>query len=280
MSQNQQAVLGYLPRNTFVHRLSGASKLISFLILSVITMTSYDTRFLLGVSVFALVIMYFAKIRWQDIRVVIYIVTTISLINLVMIYFFEPEYGVEIYHSRTVIWEGIGRYTLTWEQLFYEFNIFIKYFATIPFALIFMLTTNPSEFASSLNRIGVSYKISYAVSLTLRYIPDIQQAYLNIRQAQQARGIEMSEKASLINRIKHSAQIVLPLIFSSLERIEVISQAMTLRRFGKEKKRSWYAAKPFDRNDVMTILITLLITAIGIYCFIINNGRFYNPFRG
>ncbi|UUX33675.1 energy-coupling factor transporter transmembrane component T family protein [Fundicoccus culcitae] len=278
MSQQQQAVLGYLPRNTFVHRLSGASKLICFLILSVITMTSYDTRFLLGVSVFAVVLMYFAKIRWRDIRMVVYIVTAISLINLVMIYIFEPEYGVDIYQSRTVLWEGIGRYSLTWEQLFYELNIAIKYFATIPFALIFMLTTNPSEFASSLNRVGVSYRIAYAVSLTLRYIPDIQQSYLNIRQAQQARGIEMSEKASLVSRIKHSAQIIMPLIFSSLERIEVISQAMTLRRFGKEKKRSWYSAKPFDRNDVLAIMVTLAITAVGVYCFVINQGRFYNPF--
>lgn len=279
MSQNQQAVLGYLPRNTFIHRLSGASKLICFLILSVITMMSYDTRFLLGVSIFSAILLYFSQIRWRDIRGVVYIVTVFSLINLIMIYFFEPEYGVEIYQSRTVIWEGVGRYTLTLEQLFYELNIFIKYFATIPFALIFMLTTNPSEFASSLNRIGVSYRISYAVSLTLRYIPDIQQSYLNIRQAQQARGIEMSEKASLIDRIKSSAQIILPLIFSSLERIEVISQAMTLRRFGKGKKRSWYSAKAFHYNDILAILITLAITVVGIYCFVLNQGRFYNPFH-
>lgn len=142
-----------------------------------------------------------------------------------------------------------------------------------------MLTTNPSEFASSLNHIGVSYRISYAVSLTLRYIPDIQQSYLNIRQAQQARGIEMSEKASLIDRIKSSAQIILPLIFSSLERIEVISQAMTLRRFGKGKKRSWYSAKAFHYNDILAILITLAITVVGIYCFVLNQGRFYNPFH-
>lgn len=279
MSQNQQAVLGYLPRNTFIHRLSGASKLICFLILSVITMMSYDTRFLLGVSIFSAILLYFSQIRWRDIRGVVYIVTVFSLINLIMIYFFEPEYGVEIYQSRTVIWEGVGRYTLTLEQLFYELNIFIKYFATIPFALIFMLTTNPSEFASSLNHIGVSYRISYAVSLTLRYIPDIQQSYLNIRQAQQARGIEMSEKASLIDRIKSSAQIILPLIFSSLERIEVISQAMTLRRFGKGKKRSWYSAKAFHYNDILAILITLAITVVGIYCFVLNQGRFYNPFH-
>nr|WP_202968607.1 energy-coupling factor transporter transmembrane component T [Oceanobacillus picturae] len=37
----------------------------------------------------------------------------------------------------------------------------------------------------------------------------------------------------------------MPLIFSSLERIEVISNAMELRGFGKKKKRTWYHATAF-----------------------------------
>ena len=57
--------------------------------------------------------------------------------------------------------------------------------------LLFVCTTNPSEFASSLNKIGVKYSVSYAVALALRYIPDIQKDYHDISQAQQARGIEL-----------------------------------------------------------------------------------------
>ncbi len=63
-------------------------------------------------------------------------------------------------------------------------------------ALFFILATNPSEFAASLNKIGVSYKISYSVSIALRYIPDIQREYHDISFAQQARGIDMSKKKS------------------------------------------------------------------------------------
>ena len=45
-----------------------------------------------------------------------------------------------------------------------------------------------------MNRIGVSYKISYSVSLALRYIPDIQREYKEISVAQQARGLELDKK--------------------------------------------------------------------------------------
>lgn len=276
MSQNN--LFGYIDNDTIIHQLSGSTKLICFILLSLIARTSYDTRFLVGVTLFSLFIFILAKIPWSNIRILIYFVLVFSILNLFMIYLFEPEYGVQLYGSRTLLFQGFGRYTVTAEQLFYELNVAIKYFTTIPLALIFIFTTNPSEFASSLNRIGVSYRISYAVSLALRYIPDIQDNFFEIRQAQQARGLELSRKTSLLNRIKGPASIILPLIFNSLERIEVISQAMELRRFGKEDKRTWYRYRPFTKNDIIAIIIVVIICLVGISLFVTNNGRFYNPF--
>lgn len=269
--------LGYIKNDTVIHRLSGTTKLIAFILLSVIVMTSYDTRFLILVMALSILAMKIAEIHWKDVDFLVKIVAVFSLINILAIYIFEPAYGVELYGSRTVIF-GTGRYALTLEQVFYEFNVGLKYFSTIPLALVFILATDPSEFSSSLNRIGLSYKISYAVALALRYIPDIQKSYFDIRESCQARGVEMSEKAGFIKRIKASSNIVIPLIFDSLERIETIAQAMELRRFGKNKTRTWYKARPFGSNDLVVIAITFIMVAIGISLFFLNQGRFYNPF--
>ena len=95
------------------------------------------------------------------------------------------------------------------------------------------MTTNPSEFAASLNRIGISYNIGYAVAIALRYIPDVQDDFHKIKNAQEARGIEMSGKAKLMSRIKSTASIIFPLIFTSIGRIDTISNAMELRGYGK-----------------------------------------------
>lgn len=271
-------ILGYIEKDTIIHRLSGTTKLISFLLLSVISMMSYDIRFLLLLTILSIICFTIAKIPYDSISLVLKFVLVFSILNLLAIYVFEPEYGVRLYGSRSVISEGFGRYSLTYEQVFYELNVMIKYFVTIPLALIFIFTTNPSEFASSLNKIGISYKISYAVALALRYIPDIQNSYNDIRLASQARGIEMSKKANLIDRIKASSNIILPLIFDSLARIETISQAMELRRFGKEKTRTWISYRPFKKIDLVAIIFTIIIFAIGIALFVVNKGRFYNPF--
>lgn len=271
-------ILGYIENDTIIHKLSGTTKLICFLMLSIIVMTSYDTRFLFFVTVFSIILFKIAEIPWQAVSFVVKFVLVFAILNLLAIYIFEPEYGVDLYNSRTLIKAGWGRYSITKEQLFYELNVAIKYFSTIPLALIFIFTTSPSEFASSLNKIGIGYKISYSVALALRYIPDIQSSYNDIKLTSQARGIEMSKKASLGQRIKASSNIVWPLIFDSLNRIETISQAMELRRFGKENTRTWYSYRPFKKVDILAIIISIIITVVGIYLFFVNGGRFYNPF--
>ncbi len=57
------------------------------------------------------------------------------------------------------------------------------------------------------------------VSLVIRYIPDIQRDFNEIKQSQEARGIGMSKDVSLPTRIKSIGAILFPLIFSSMERI-------------------------------------------------------------
>ena len=200
------------------------------------------------------------------------------LLNNIAIFIFSPYEGVQIYGSRNDLFKIAGPYTVTAQQLFYQFNITLKYFSIIPMALLFMVATNPSEFAASLNKIGVSYKIAYSVSIALRYIPDVQRDYQDISFAQQARGIDMSKKEKLTKRIKNSASILMPLIFSSLDRIEAISSAMELRAFGSNKKRTWYNGRPFKLGDYITILVVSIILIIAIMATISNGGRFYNPF--
>ena len=168
---------------------------------------------------------------------------------------------------------------VTKEQLFYQLNVILKYIATIPIVILFVSTTDPSEFASSLNRIGVSYKISYSVSLALRYIPDIQREYHEISVAQQARGLELNkEKESLFKRLKCAATLLFPLIVSSMDRIEVIANAMELRGFGKNKKRTWYSSRPFRRGDWIAIISSIAIMVVSILLNFVNGGRYFNPF--
>lgn len=71
----------------------------------------------------------------------------------------------------------------------------------------------------------------------------------------------------------------MPLIMSSLARIDTISNAMELRGFGKnQKKRTWYMQRPFKRNDWLAIAFGAALLAMSLVITFWDGNRFFNPF--
>lgn len=272
-------LFNYIERKSPIHDLTGATKLVCLMLWSFAAMTTYDTRLLLTLSVGGILLFVVGKIRVKDVSFMLGFTLVFLVLNTILLYVFSPHHGTEVYGTCTYLWGTSGRYAPTLEQAFFQFNYILKYFATIPIVLLFVTTTNPSEFAASLNKIGVSYSVAYSVALALRYIPDVQKQYHEISQASQARGIELSKKASLVQRLKSASAILVPLILTSMDRIEIISNAMELRGFGKNKKRTWYMARPFRVADYASMLVCALLLCASIYLNHLNGGRFYNPFR-
>ena len=272
------AIFNYIDRESPIHRLTGATKLVCLLLWSFAAMMTYDTRLLAVLPVISIVLFIVSKIRLRDVRFMLGFTLVFMVLNNVLVFLFAPQHGVSLYGTKHVLFSLGGNYVVTKEQLFYHLNLVLKYLATIPIVLLFGCTTQPSEFAASLNRIGVSYSIAYSVSLALRYIPDIQREFHEISQAQQARGIEMSKKQSLVKRLKSAGAILIPLILSSMDRIEVISNAMLLRGFGKNKKRTWYMGRPFRKWDILAMMLCALLLAASVWLNARNGGRFWNPF--
>lgn len=272
------AILSYIKRESFVHELTGRAKLVFFLAWSVASMVTYDTRVLVCMLLFSFVIFKVSRIRVKDISFVLGLAAVFLLMNNLFVYLFSPEYGVGLYQSRTVLFTIAGPYTVTLQQLFYHLNMTMKVVCVVPVALLFIACTDPSEFASSLASIGVSYRIGYSVSLALRYIPDIQREYHNISQAQQARGIDLSGKDKLFTRMKNSVAILLPLVLSSLNRIETVSNAMELRGFGRNRKRTWYNLRKMQKNDWIVTALAIAILAVDLIVTFWDGSRYYNPF--
>lgn len=272
-------LFNYIEKDSPVHRLTGAAKLVGLLLWSIASMTTFYTPLLAVLTVAAFLLFGVSHIKLREVGFMLKFTFVFMILNNVLIFIFSPQHAVSIYGSRTVLFEIAGPYVVTAEQLFYHLNVALKYTCSIPVVLLFVSTTNPSEFAASLNRIGVSYRISYAVAIALRYIPDIQREYYDISKAQQARGIEMSKKAGLVQRLKSVSVILIPLILSSLERIDTISNAMELRGFGKGKKRTWYEGRPFSRSDIAVITGSIVLFGVSVMLTVLNGSCFYNPFQ-
>lgn len=271
-------MFSYRKLDSPIHRLTGLTKLMGFLLISLAVMFSYDIRYVSLVFIFSIVVFKMAKLKVSDVKIMLLYIIVFIIVNMIFTYIFAPEFGVEIFGTRHELFTIYGRYTMTKEQILYMTTKAIKYIAVIPIGIVFFFTTNPSEFASSLNRIGVPAKAAYAVGLTLRYFPDIQRNYNEISLSQQARGLELSNKSKFLDRVKNYLLILFPLIFSSIDRVETIGNAMDLRGFGKHKKRTWYTKENLKKADYIALLISILVTALGFYMIYLNGSRYYNIF--
>jgi energy-coupling factor transport system permease protein len=99
----------------------------------------------------------------------------------------------------------------------------------------------------------------------------------------QARGVELDpKKAGVIERVKQSVLILVPLIITSFDRIGNISNAMDLRGFGKGKKRSYYSEHEETKNDrkVKYVYIALGIFTVAyiIAKFALNLPEVWYPY--
>lgn len=273
-----KTVLNYLPRKSVVHALTGTTKLAFFLLFTFASMLTYDTRVLIGLLLVSLAAFKLSRIRVREIRFMLVFMAAFLVLNNLFVFLFNPDQGTAIYGTRHVLLSLFEWIEVTAEELFYLFNITLKYFVALPVAILFISATDPSEFAASLSSIGVSYRVGYSVSIALRYIPDIQRDYHSISQAQQARGVELGSKEPLFTRLRNAASILLPLILTSLQRIDVIASAMELRGFGKHKKRSWYMQRPFAKGDYIALLLGAALLVTSLVITYADGNRFYNPF--
>ena len=262
----------YIERDNFIYRLSGLTKLVGFFFMTFAVMFSYDIRFISCVFVFSLVLIRMADITFSQIRIMLLYVIIFLVINFVLTFLFSPLYGTEIYGTRHDLFSFGGRYVLTEEQLLYQITKTLKYASVVPLGIIFFLSTNPSEFAASVNRIGLPYKAAFAFSLTLRYFPDLIRDYENIAAAQQTRGLDLSKKEKVSRRMKNVMNIFIPLVFSTLDRIDTISNTMDLRGFGKGKTQLVCGAPFKERRRRFDRFVRRS------FCFVAVHKRVYKSF--
>lgn len=255
----------YIEKESIFHRLDGSIKLIMLIAWTAFIFMFMDARVFSIMIIVGFLMLALSKLSAKSIMPLTIFVIVFTIFNSIFLMIITPEYGSKLTGSYTVAL-SISGYKLTYETIFYAFTLSLKYISILPITLLFVLTTHPSSFASSLNRLGVSYKVAYAINIALRYIPDVAEEVNHIVNAQEARGVAFRRgDASLFKRMKNYVSVLLPLLISSLHRVEVVSNAMDLRGFGKYKSRTWYNRKAIDIIDITFLILSILLVILGIY---------------
>ncbi|MDG0873499.1 energy-coupling factor transporter transmembrane protein EcfT [Paenibacillus thiaminolyticus] len=268
----------YIDRNTLFHRMDGAAKLLLLAVWTAAVFLFQDLRVFVPLFLLGIIMLVSAKLPWRRIRLLVWLMIVFNVFNSLFTLVVTPAYGSVVTGTTTVI-ANLGYSVLTLETVIYVLTLSMKYMSLMPITVLFIYTTHPTRLASSLNRVGVPYKVAYAFSIAFRYIPDMQAEFRNISNAMQARGIGFGKgEGSFSQRLKHFISIAIPLVQSSLHRIETISNAMDLRGFGKHARRTWYSATEWQREDYVIITISAVALIVAILARVQGFGTFWYPF--
>ncbi|MDP2814461.1 MAG: energy-coupling factor transporter transmembrane component T [Erysipelotrichaceae bacterium] len=253
-------LINIVPGDTFLHKLSGTTKVRLFVALLVFITMSFDLRLILPVFILTLIGVISAKPNWKQVKLIMSVVLFFNLLNIFLFYVANPTVGEYWCGQLTMLGKLNNYFVFPVETFWYLFVRLIKMLTNFMVSLWFITTITPSEFAAGLYSLGVPYKVCTVVSLGFRYIPDIARDYENIKISMQLRGVEMDAKRTKITeRLKQMVLILVPLIITSFDRVQTIANGMDLRGYGRNKMRTYYCEHESTKADKIFQFLTLIL---------------------
>ena len=248
--------LKFQPGTTMLHCLHPISKviLLSAFNIAVFTAESWQTGcvllicMLLGYHFAGLgLAFFFRKLR--------FILFFCSLIIVVQVLFTKQG------HIIVQIPLGIFTVEIWSHSLQKGIELALRFLNVIGSSFLFVFITQPKQLAYALMQMGIPYRFGFMLVIALRFIPAFQQEFQAIRNAQMAKGINFTKKS--IGTFRQMIQYVfVPLIVSSISKVNVLALSMEGRAFGKYKTRTFIDKQNLNMEDKMVIFICIIFIVI------------------
>ncbi len=250
-----KGILEYSQGETIIHRLNPLSKMVVAFLICLSSFANNNIYFTIGIIVVNLLIAHLAQIFDKALSLLI----TLFKIGLVL-------FLLQVFFIRT------GNTLLTLPFNLYITDIGLKFSillvlrlvgATMPLVIILTVTRMSDLTNVMVQKLHIPYKYTFAFTTALRFIPIFENEMKGIIEAQTARGVEFDTK-NPVKKLKLVLPLCVPLLISSVKRIEGSAISAELRGFNLRSRDSGYKTYGFIGLDYIAMLfsILLLLTSI------------------
>jgi energy-coupling factor transport system permease protein len=198
----------------------------------------------------------FSAVRRNWAFVVVF-VTLVVLLNTILTGSRVAGMVVHPYFSVPVVGTVVSAESVT-----YAFSQWLRYvsMAAVGFPMAFCV--RPSDFGVTFARLGVPYKLAFAVDLTFRFLPSLANDYQQTIDAQKVRGYDPGSGArGPFQRLRRMVPILTPVTVNAIAGAEDTIDAMDLRAFGTGP-RTWVRELVFDRSDWLIVAFFAVVFAV------------------
>ena len=249
----------YLGRDTFIHRLHPITKIFGLLLLFALAMTFNHPFYAFIVFLFILIIIGLSKSFRNLGRIKTMLILLVVFCSVLWTFFIKGS---------TILWE-FGKIKIYRESLYYAIAMGLRLDTMLICGIIFLSCTKIEEFTAGLNKLGLPFSMSFALSLAFRLVPTFAGTTETVIQAQKSRGLDL-ESGGIFKKIKKHTPLIIPIFIYAIRNADMLAMALESKSFGGRRHRTYY-------NEFKTTIVDYLVIA---FLLILNIACIYVRLKG
>ena len=250
----------YTPYKTFIHLLDPRNKILLLILLVVaifLRFSLYSTTLIVSglLFIFLLIVMLISKVKIRSLLKGL-LGMWFLIIFLLVIYMFIPNSTYEMEAFK--LWN----ITVYWESFIQAGYIILRILTMLGLTMVLTSSTKPMDLTYGLEWYMTPLKlvkfpahiIAMIISIALRFIPTLLEETNRIMKAQASRGVDFT-RGGPAKRFKAIISLIVPLLFSAFQRSDELAEAMEIRGYDPNGKRTRYRKLLFTWRDLIAFLI-------------------------
>ena len=238
----------YIDRGSLIHRLHPTVKVFALFVMFWSVYWVDNPIVLLPIGLFMIWVAYvigagpnFYRLRW------LFIMTFTAMVPW-------------LFYNQGPVLVHIPILHLSRYNLIFGFGRGIKLAELLAASILFLSTTKIEEFTVGLQRMGVSYRVGFAISLAFRLVPLFIDSAVTVVDAQTLRGYDFNE-GSLLNRLRRYVPVVIPVFMGALRKANNMAMALEARGFGRSNEPTTFIDYPVSGSDIMAFAVLIALAA-------------------
>lgn len=243
---SEMSLFLYTEGESFFHRLHPAAKIVGLLLAFAAAMSFSHPLYLMPLALGFLPAGAVSRVG-PALRRVGWLMVVIGIMSFILWGVFYPGGSGPVH--------ALGPFRLRESALLYGAGMALRLNLMLFAGLIFLTSTRVEEFTAGLERLGVPYPISFALSLSFRLVPIFTDTAHTILDAQRSRGLD-PEAGGLVRRVRSYLPLLVPVFASALRRANSMAVALESKGFGAGPGRvSWreYRFRPADAGFLLCL---------------------------
>lgn len=249
----------YYMADSFLHRRNPSLKLLSLMILVLAVTMAFDPWTPLVFFVVAMAIqLILGRVALRHLLLPLSLLFVLGAWGFVgsNAFFYLPPASKAV----TILWQW-GSLRVTLEGLRVGVALTLRMMAIVTFSMIFITTTDPTDFVLSLiQHAHFPFRLGYGILVAYRFMPLWRTELDIIRSAHRIRGV--GERMTLKGRWEQLRRYAVPLLASAIRKSERVAIAMDSKAFGVSPIRTYYRQLVITWKDWGMLAGAIVLTGV------------------